>query len=123
MSNYIKYDLTEPIQVGDLISIKEDNTVVRSFNNYNKKPDTHIIGICTNINEDNSIEVLQQGVVDINVNGIVCIGDKITASNIPGEGCAIRYEQEERMFNIRSIGKVIQLYNDLNKVKVLLDIE
>ena len=36
---------------------------------------------------------------------------------------AIRYSQDETKFRYRHIGKVIELYNQYDRVKVLLDIE
>lgn len=83
---------------------------------------TKLYGICIKI-ENNLIYVSNRGIYDVNTEGIICIGDKLTTSEIPGKARAIRYDQDERQFNIRSIGKVIELYNVYNKAKVLLDIE
>ena len=47
----------------------------------------------------------------------------ITASEIPGKGRVLKYTQEQKIWNIRSIGKVIGLYNNRKKAKVLLNIE
>ena len=115
---YIKYNSNEPIQIGDLISLKDNNTVTRSYQNFNKKPDTKIIGICKSI-QDDQIEVQTSGQIDVNIIGISSIGSMVTASNQPGKGKIMRYEQEAKMFNIRPIGKIIKLYNDLNKVTIL----
>lgn len=120
---YTKYDISEPIQVGDLISLKDNNTVTRSFQWYNKKPDTRIIGVCTKLNDDNTIEVQNEGQVDVNIIGLSSLGSMITASDEPGKGKIMRYQQESRMFNIRPIGKIIKVYNNLNKVTVLLNLE
>jgi hypothetical protein len=121
-SFYEKSNYNENIQVGDLISLKDDNTVIRSYQNYNKRPDTRIIGVCVDV-IDNQIEVQQEGIVTINIVGLSSIGSLVTASEIPGKARVLKYEQEQRMFNIRSIGKIINLYNDLSKVDILLDIE
>lgn len=121
-SFYEKSNPNENIQVGDLISLKDDNTVIRSYQNYNKRPDTRIIGVCVDV-IDNQIEVQQEGIVTINIVGLSSIGSLVTASEIPGKARVLKYEQEQRMFNIRSIGKIINLYNDLSKVDILLDIE
>lgn len=40
-----------------------------------------------------------------------------------GKARAIRYGQDETQFNIRSIGKVIELYRCYDVARVLLDIE
>ena len=111
----------EDIQIGDLISLK-DNKAIRSIFVCNKRPDKNIVGICTNIHS-NEIEVTTQGIVNINVIGSVAIGDEIGASEIPGKGRSIKYIQEKDMFNIRSVGKVIYLYKDLTKARILLNVE
>ena len=119
---YNKDNTKEPIVEGDLVSITDKGTVVRSYQNFNKKPDTKIVGICTGLNE-NEIEVENSGIVDINVEGMIGLGDMITASEIPGKGRVLKYTQEQKIWNIRSIGKVIGLYNNRKKAKVLLNIE
>ena len=115
-----KYN-NEDIQIGDLISLK-DNKAIRSIFVWNKKPDKNMIGVCTNIHND-EIEVATQGIADINVIGSIAIGDEIGASEIPGKGRSIKYIQEKDMFNIRSIGKVIYLYKDLSKARIMLNVE
>lgn len=118
--------------LGDLISlIPVSNKVVKSCNRGNKK-DEMVIGICIEdknkhnhkCDDKNKIVITDTGVVDVNVTGLVCLGDKLTASNIPGKAKAIRYERlDENQYNIRSIGKVIGVYDTYDKVKVMLDIE
>lgn len=73
--------------------------------------------------ENNTIVVANKGMVDVNVTGLFCIGDKLTSSDIPGKARAIRYKQDETQFNIRSIGKVIELYRTPYVTRVLLDVE
>lgn len=82
-----------------------------------------LYGICTGV-DNNKIYVENKGILDVNVTGLTCIGDKLTTCSIPGKAQAIRYSnQDETTFGKRSIGKVVGLYNDYSKVKVLLDIE
>jgi len=122
MQTYTKNDSQEDIEVGDLISITPDGTVTRSYQYYNKKPDTTIIGIATKVNKK-QVEVEDSGIVDVNIIGSIGVGERVTASKIPGKGATLKYTQEQKIWNIRSIGKVIGLYNDRYKVKVLLNIE
>lgn len=120
---YNKLNANEPINIGDLISLDPiSSKVYRSKNKFNCL-DKHVIGICNEI-KDNEIYVQNTGVTDVNVKDIICIGDKITTSEIPGIAQAIKYtNQDQTTFGIRSIGKVIGLYNSYDKAKVLLDIE
>ena len=120
-NTYIKYNEEENFDIGDLVSLK-DGKVIRSYQNYNKKPDKNIIGVCIAV-RDNVIEVQQSGICIINIIGAYGISSMITASEVPGKGRALKYEQEKRIWNIRSIGKVIEIYNDEHKAKVLLDLE
>ena len=78
--------------------------------------------MCVKI-ENNQVYVANSGIVDVNVEGITCIGDKLTASNTPGKARSIKYTQDETIFGIREIGKVINLYNDYSKVQVLINIK
>ncbi len=118
-----KFNENEIIDIGNIVSLKDGKAV----NSVNKctKTDKHIIGVCTKILPDNinNIEVTTRGTVIVNVVGSVGIGDELTSCEIPGSCRSIKYIQEKRMFNIRSIGKVIYLYKDLSKAKVLLNIE
>lgn len=119
--SYEKLYIDEPIKVGDVIQIdSETNKVTRAVNK--KHYSIKVIGVCTKI-ENNTILVANKGIVDVNVTGLFCIGDKLTASEIPGRAKAIRYKEDETQFNIRSIGKVIELYRCYDVTKVLLDIE
>ena len=119
-----KYDEKEPIRVGDLISYwPETNKVTRSRIKHWKQADMNkVIGVCTEV-KDNIITYVNQGLVDVNVKGLICIGDRLTASDEFGIAEAIKYNQDETKFRIRHLGKVVELYNRYNVVKVLLDIE
>lgn len=81
-----------------------------------------LYGVCIKT-ENNSIYVANTGIVDVNVKGIVCIGDNLTASDKLGKARAIKYELDKTQFGTRSIGKVIGLYNIYNKARVLLNIK
>lgn len=82
-----------------------------------------LYGVCSKI-ENNYIYVQNTGIIDVNVTGIICLGDKLTLSNIPGKAEAIKYEpQDEKVFGLKSIGKVIGIYSVYDKAQVLLDIE
>lgn len=124
MNTYKKQNTTENIIIGDLVSLNPiTNKVTRSCSHHYKDPDKLVIGVCVGI-RDNEVQVLSKGMCDINVSGIVCIGDKLTASKYAGKAVAIKYDKmEEVIFNVTSIGKVIGLYNNYEVAKVLLDIE
>lgn len=119
-----KYDVNEPIQVGDLISYwPETNKVTRTRVRHWKEADQNkVIGICVET-DGNLITFVNQGLVDVNVKGLICVGDRLTASDEPGIAEAIKYEQDESRFRIRHLGKVVGLYNRYNIAKVLIDIE
>lgn len=121
---YDKYDETEPFAVGDLVSlIPETSLVTRSCTKHYKKQDKLVLGICKSVS-DKTIEVINGGMVDVNVTGLICVGDRLTTSDVAGKAKAIKYSNDDiRIFDIRSIGKVVGLYNDYTIAKVLLDIE
>lgn len=121
-SQYEKYNKDEQIDVGDLISIREDGTVTRSYQNSNKNPDKCIIGICSEV-KDNIVTVMSKGYTNVNTIGITMIGSKITASDVPGKARILKYDEECEIYNIRSVGKIIALYNDIHLAKILIDIE
>lgn len=122
--NIVKYPKLyedEDIQVGDLIELNDEKDKVY-LSRYRCKWNTNnIIGICTKV-EDNIITIMNSGICDVNVTGIICIGDKLTLSKKPGKLKALQYEQNTTIFTIPSIGKVIGLYKQYNKAKVLLNI-
>ena len=124
IATYNKYNETEPFNVGDLVSlVPETSLVTRSCTKHYKHKDRLVLGICKSIS-DKSVEVINGGMVDVNVTGLICVGDKLTTSNVAGKARAIKYANDDtRVFDIRSIGKVVGLYNDYSIAKVLLDIE
>jgi len=124
IATYNKYNETEPFNVGDLVSlVPETSLVTRSCTKHYKHQDMLVLGICKSIS-DKSVEVINGGMVDVNVTGLICVGDKLTTSNVAGKARAIKYANDDtRVFDIRSIGKVVGLYNDYSIAKVLLDIE
>ena len=124
IATYTKYNEKEIFEIGDLVSlIPETSLVTRSCTKHYKKQDMLVLGICKSVSEK-TIEVINSGMVDVNVTGLICVGDKLTTSNVAGKARAIRYANDDtRIFDIRSIGKVVGLYNDYSVAKVLLDIE
>lgn len=121
---YKKYNIQEEFKIGDLVSIIPDTSLItRSCTKHYKKQDKMIVGVCIGISEK-TIEVESVGIVDVNITGLVCVGDKLTTSSEAGKARAIKYANDDvRIFDLRSIGKVIGLFNDYTKAKVLLDIE
>lgn len=128
---YEKYNNTEDIEVGDLVSFvytyndllnkwENTNKVTRSiYHRIHKNP---VIGICSNIN-NNKITIQTEGQIDINVVGNICIDDKLTASKIPGKAKAIEYPiYDEILYREVSIGRVISIYRNYDIAKVLLDL-
>lgn len=119
---YRKLDENQIINPGDLVSLDPfANRVKLSLNGFKHK-DEQVIGVCEKI-ENNLVYVSNTGIIDVNVTGLICIGDRLTTSEIPGTARAIKYNEDESQFTIRSIGKVIGLYNVYEKAKVILDIE
>lgn len=122
MTIFSKKD-NEHIKVGDIVEIIPiSNSVklaVRNFKNKGNK----VIGVCIKI-DNNDVYVEDKGIVDVNVVGTICLGDKLTISDIPGKAEALKYgSYEEVMFGKRSIGKVVGVYDVYDIAKVLLDIE
>ena len=122
-NNYEKLYESEYIKEGDIVSLDSESNKVYLAKNKFKDKDQLVIGICVETG-DKSILVANKGICDVNVEGIICLGDKLTTSTTAGKARAIKYERlEERQFGTRSIGKVIGVYSIYNKAKVLLDIE
>lgn len=119
-----KYDIEESINVGDLISYwPETNKVTKAIVRHWKDHEQNkVVGVCTKV-EDNIITFINHGPAIVNVKGLVCLGDRLTASDVAGIARAIKYEQDETKFRIRHLGKVIELYDRYDIVKVMLDIE
>ena len=124
MKTYNKQNEYEKFSVGDLVSfVPNTSLVIRSITKHYKQQDKLCIGICISDN-GKTVDIIDGGIVDVNVTGLICIGDRLTTSNIAGKARAIRNDNDEiRVFEIKPIGKVIGLYDDYSMVKVLLDIE
>jgi len=121
---YKKYDETEQFNIGDLVSFfPNKDVVIKSCTRHYKHQDKLVVGICIE-STAKTVTVVSKGMVDVNVTGLICLGDKLTTSNIDGKARAVKYANDDvRIFDIRPIGKVVGLYNDYSKAKVLLDIE
>ena len=124
MKTYNKQNEYEKFTEGDLVSFVPDTSLVtRSITRHYKHRDKMCIGICIADN-GKTVDVIDEGIVDVNVTGITCIGDRLTTSKIAGRAEAIRNDNDEiRVFDIRPIGKVVGLYNDYSIARVLLGIE
>lgn len=82
--------------------------------------DNKLYGICNKI-ENNTIFVTKKGICDINVEGTICVGDKLTLGKIPGKAVAMEYNQDETQFDEIVLGKVIKLYPDYKIANILLN--
>lgn len=124
IKRYNKQNEFEKFKVGDLVSfIPNTSLVTKSITRHYKHQDKLVVGVCIADNKD-TVDVVSEGIVDVNVTGIICIGDRLTTSSISGKARAIKNDNDEiRVFDIRPIGKVIGLYNDYSVAKVLLGIE
>lgn len=122
MSGLCRLKINEDIQTGDLIAIDEISGNACKATLCNKKS---IIGVCADIFPDtDEILVCNEGIIDVNVTGIVCLGDHLTISDKEGRAEAINYDiQEEKQFDVRSIGKVIRLGDIYSKATTLLNIK
>ena len=128
---YEIYDITEKIGVGDLVSFKyiiepttkkliNTNKVTKSI--YHRICKNPVIGICTNVVK-NTITITTKGEVDVNVTGMIAIDDKLTTSKIAGKAKAIDYPiYDEILYREVSIGRVIGIYRNYDKAKVLLEL-
>ena len=121
---YKKFDENEIILPGDIVSLMPiENKVTKAICSTKCHDKDIVIGVCEKI-ANNMVLVKNKGIIDVNVSGVICIGDHVGASELPGTAKAIKYVYEdEDIFNLRCIGKVIGLYKVYNKAKVLLDIE
>lgn len=117
--SYTKYDDEEDIQVGDTLSIINDKVTKSLLNDNNK-----LLGICSKINEDNTIEVVQEGIIDVNVEGFIGgIGTALTISD-KESGKLHQIPQdvlELQQYNLPIIGRVIGIYNVYDKVQIIID--
>lgn len=121
MSNLCKLKVNEDIEIGDLVAVTESEEVCKA-DLFNRK---RVIGVCADIfPETNEILICNEGVIDVNVTGIICLGDHLTISDKDGKAEAINYDtQEEKQFDVRSIGKVVNLGDKYSKATVLLNIK
>ena len=128
---YKKYDETENIDTGDLVSFKyiidpqtkklvNTEKVTKSI--YHRSYKNPVIGVCSSVTND-SIEIVTDGEIDVNVTGMIAIDDKLTTSKIAGKARAIDYPiYDEILYREASIGRVISIYRYYNKAKVLLEL-
>lgn len=128
---YEIYDITEKIGVGDLVSFKyiiepttkkliNTNKVTKSI--YHRIYKNPVIGICTSVVK-NTVTITANGEVDVNVTGMIAIDDKLTTSKIAGKAKAIDYPiYDEILYREVSIGRVIGIYRNYDKAKVLLEL-
>lgn len=127
-----KYDTTEDIGVGDLVSFKyiidpdtkkliNTNKVTKSI--YHRMFKNPVIGVCSFV-AGNNLTILNEGIIDVNVTGMIAIDDKLTTSKIAGKAEAIDYPiYDEILYREVSIGKVVGIYRYYNKAKVLLELD
>lgn len=122
MSNLCKLKTNEEINIGDLVAVDNISGTAHKATLLDRK---RVLGICADIFPDtNEILICSEGIIDVNVTGIICLGDHLTVSDKAGIAEAINYEiQEEKQFDVRSIGKVIKLENVYSKATVLLNIK
>lgn len=122
MSKMVKLDDGEQVTIGDLIAFSHITSTAHKATKKDKKE--NIIGICADTYEDNEILVCDEGILEVNVNGLICLGDHLTLSDIPGKLEAIKYTmQDEEQFGIMRIGKVVALSDKYSKAKILIGIK
>lgn len=122
MSEICKLKENEDILKGDLVAIDQISGTAHKATLFDKKK---VVGVCADIYPDtNEILICNEGIIDVNVTGIICLGDHLAVSNKAGKAEAINYEiMEEKQFDVRSIGKVITLGDVYSKATVLLNIK
>lgn len=122
MSSLCRLKIDEDIEIGDLVAIDKINGTAHKATLLDKKT---VVGVCADIFQDtNEICICNEGIIDVNVTGIICLGDHLGVSDKAGKAEAINYEiQEEKQFDVRSIGKVVNLGDKYSKATVLLNIK
>lgn len=122
MSSIGRLKIDEEIQIGDLVAIDKINGTAHKATLFDKKT---VVGVCADIFPDaNEILICNEGMIDVNVTGIICLGDHLGVSDKAGKAEVINYEiQEEKQFDVRSIGKVIYLGDKYSKARILLNIK
>lgn len=113
-------EFTGEISIGDLVAIDQ---ISNKAHRARIKDKEKVIGICADIYDDNEILICDEGIIDVNTTGIICLGDHLKLSPNSGKAEAIPEIQEEDLFDVRSIGKVIGLYDVYSKARVLLNIK
>lgn len=122
MSSIYKLEDGEQVVAGDLIAFSHITSTAHKATLKDKKE--KIIGICVETFENNEILVCSEGIVDVNVVGMVCLGDHLKLSNTDGKLEAILYDkQEEKQFAVMSIGKVIGLGDKYSTAKAIINIK
>lgn len=121
MSEICKIREYDDLQAGDLVALDQISNTIHKANRKDKK---EVVGVCVETYPDTEEALIcNEGIVDVNVIGIICLGDHLKLSHIEGKADAINEIQEEDLFDVRSIGKVIGLYDIYSKAKVLLNIK
>lgn len=120
MSNMYIPEQNEEILIDDLVAL---NQVTNEIHKATEKDKDRVIGVCAEIYPNNEILVCDCGIIYVNVTGIVCLGDHLTVSDVSGKAQAIPEIQEEELFDVRRIGKVVDLGDVYSKAKVLLNIK
>lgn len=121
MSEICKIREYDDLQAGDLVALDQISNTVHKANQKDKK---EVVGVCVETYpETNEALICNEGMVDVNVIGIICLGDHLRLSHVNGKADAINTIQEEDIFGVRSIGKVVGLYDIYSKAKVLLNIK
>lgn len=121
LSSIYKLEDNELVSVGDLVALNQVTSEVHIATIKDRKK---ILGVCVDVMPDGEIVVCNEGIVNVNVVGEICLGDHISISDIPGKAKAIRYDvQEEQQFDVRSIGKVIGLTDVYSIARVLLNVK
>lgn len=122
MSNICKLKADEEMNIGDLVAVDQISGTAHKATMFDRKK---VVGVCADIFPDtNEVLICNEGMIDVNVTGIICLGDHLSVSDKAGKAEAINYEkQEERQFDVRSIGKVVRLGDVYSKATVLLNIK
>lgn len=122
MSSIIKVKEGENIEKGDLVAIDQISGKAHKATLFDKKK---VVGVCVeNYHDTEEILLCTEGIIDVNVKGIICLGDHLAVSDVAGVAEAINYEiQEEKQFDVRSIGKVVALGDIYSKATVMLNIK
>lgn len=83
MSSIYKLEENEQVSIGDTMAFDLLTSTVHKATLDDAKDVKKIVGVCVEIYSPDEILVCDNGLVDVNVNGIVCLGDHLTISEIP----------------------------------------